>query len=78
MEEKECGKENLRETKEEKKEETKKEEKKEETKKETKKEEKESLLTKTILMEVEKDKCENKEEIALTAISSLKPFAGLT
>jgi len=67
MEEKECGKENLRETKEEKKEETKKEEKKEE-----------SLLTKTILVEVEKDKCENKEEIALTAISSLKPFAGLT
>ena len=62
MEEKECGKENLRETKEEKKEEK----------------EKESLLTKTILMEVEKDKCENKEEIALTAISSLKPFAGLT
>jgi len=62
MEEKECGKENLRETKEEKKEEK----------------EKESLLTKTILVEVEKDKCENKEEIALTAISSLKPFAGLT
>ena len=72
MEEKECGKENLRETKEEKKEET----KKEETQKEEKKEE--SLLTKTILVEVEKDKCENKEEIALTAISSLKPFAGLT
>ena len=47
-----------------------------ETKEEKKKEE--SLLTKTILMEVEKNKCENKEEIALTAISSLKPFAGLT
>ena len=32
----------------------------------------ESLLTKTILVKVGKDKCENKEEI--TAILSLKPF----
>ena len=69
-EKKEREKENFPQTKEEKKKEA-EEEKREE------KEEK-SLLTKTILMEVDADKCENKEEIALTAISSLKPFAGLS
>ena len=73
-EQKECEKENFPQTKEEKK---KEEEEKKKEEEEEKREEK-SLLTKTILMEVDADKCENKEEIALTAISSLKPFAGLS
>ena len=31
---------------------------------------------KTGLIKVDEDKCENKEEIAITPISSLKPFTG--
>lgn len=34
------------------------------------------MLRKTVLIKVDEDKCENKEEIALTPISSLKPFTG--
>ena len=34
------------------------------------------MLRKTVLIKVDDDKCENKEEIALTPISSLKPFTG--
>jgi len=34
------------------------------------------LLRKTVLIKVDDDKCKNKEEIALTPISSLKPFTG--